>query len=192
MSSAVPLLPANATALERATAVALADSVDLPIPVRELWNPDRCPLALLPYLAWAWSVDEWDSAWPGYRQRRAVKDALELHRQKGSVWAVKRVISNQGFILQRLIEHAGRIRLNGTCQLNGWHMPGSAKGWAMYRVILSSRRVTAAQKESLRRSLNAVAPARCLLVGIHYLSKPIQLNGTATIEGDYMLGSIYA
>jgi hypothetical protein len=55
------LLPINSTPLERV--LADVQVADLPVPLRELMDPQRCPVALLPYLAWAWSVDRWDPAW---------------------------------------------------------------------------------------------------------------------------------
>ncbi|WP_218789976.1 phage tail protein I, partial [Klebsiella pneumoniae] len=27
---------------------------------RDLWNPWKCPVKFLPYLAWAFSVDRWE------------------------------------------------------------------------------------------------------------------------------------
>ncbi|MEN1451482.1 phage tail protein I, partial [Pseudomonas aeruginosa] len=57
----MPLLPRNATELEQLAAQALADIQRVPIPLRTLWNPSTCPVPLLPYLAWAFSVDRWDS-----------------------------------------------------------------------------------------------------------------------------------
>ncbi|MGC6821114.1 phage tail protein I, partial [Pseudomonas aeruginosa] len=53
--TAVPLLPRNASELERLAAQALAEIQRVPIPLRTLCNPDTCPANLLPYLAWAFS-----------------------------------------------------------------------------------------------------------------------------------------
>ena len=39
----------NTTALERAIAVACAELVNVPVPLRDLWNADRCPVSLLPF-----------------------------------------------------------------------------------------------------------------------------------------------
>ncbi|MGZ7142707.1 phage tail protein I, partial [Streptococcus pyogenes] len=47
------LLPGNATELERNATQALAQIERVPIPLRDLWNPDTCHAELLPYLAWA-------------------------------------------------------------------------------------------------------------------------------------------
>ncbi|OEZ52327.1 hypothetical protein JAB1_01110 [Janthinobacterium sp. MP5059B] len=41
MNKTVPTLPLNTTALERAIAVACAELVNVPVPLRELWSADR-------------------------------------------------------------------------------------------------------------------------------------------------------
>ena len=51
------LLPANATPLERALAETTARLSDVAVPIRDLWSPENCPTELLPWLAWALSVD---------------------------------------------------------------------------------------------------------------------------------------
>ena len=56
----INLLPPNASALERAIAATGAGIDTLPVAVRDVWNPATCPVALLPWLAWALAVDEWD------------------------------------------------------------------------------------------------------------------------------------
>ena len=48
------LLPRNATGAERAIEGATARVGAVPTPFRDLWNPDTCPAALLPWLAWAY------------------------------------------------------------------------------------------------------------------------------------------
>ncbi|RRO05118.1 phage tail protein I, partial [Pectobacterium aquaticum] len=47
------LLPVGSSALEVAAATACAEITRVPVPLRQLWNPDTCPAHLLPYLAWA-------------------------------------------------------------------------------------------------------------------------------------------
>ncbi|MDO9795154.1 phage tail protein I, partial [Glaesserella parasuis] len=58
-----PLLPNGATTLEKRAAECLQQAVRNPIVIADLINPERCPEALLPYLAWAFSVDKWDEQW---------------------------------------------------------------------------------------------------------------------------------
>ena len=91
---AVSLLPPNATAFERALEAALAQDVD--IPIRKLWSSADCPEALLPYLAWALGVEEWDPDWPVAVRRAAVANAVAVHREKGTLAGLKRVLDTAG------------------------------------------------------------------------------------------------
>ncbi|MBN5416280.1 phage tail protein I [Serratia marcescens] len=91
------LLPPGSSPLERRAAEACAGISDLNIPLRDLWNPARCPVKFLPYLAWAFSVDRWDEKWTAAEKRKAVTDAFYIHRRKGTVAAIRRVIEAMGF-----------------------------------------------------------------------------------------------
>lgn len=97
------LLPPNATPLERALAKAGA-MPHTPEEIRKLWNPATCPLALLPWLAWAWSVDEWDLAWSEAQQRAMVASSVKLHKKKGTTWAVREALLRSGLESVRVIE----------------------------------------------------------------------------------------
>lgn len=94
------LLPPNATPQERALAEATARISDVPVPMRDLWNPDTCPAHLLPWLAWSFSVDDWDPSWSELQQRQAVKASHEIHRHKGTIGAVKDAMAALGFNAQ--------------------------------------------------------------------------------------------
>ncbi|HEJ8040669.1 TPA: phage tail protein I [Serratia marcescens] len=91
------LLPPGSSQLERRAAEACAGISDLNVPLRDLWNPARCPVKFLPYLAWAFSVDRWDEKWTAAEKRKAVTDAFYIHRRKGTVAAIRRVIEAMGF-----------------------------------------------------------------------------------------------
>ena len=94
------LLPANSTRLERLAAEALAGMGSVPIPLRELLDPDRCPVALLPYLAWTRSVDRWDSAWSESVKRKVIKDSYYVHSHKGTIGAIRRVVEPLGYLIR--------------------------------------------------------------------------------------------
>lgn len=86
------LLPPNATDLERAVD-GVTERVDaIPVPLSTLWDPWRCPVELLPWLAYSASVDVWSSAWPEATKRAVIAASFEVHRRKGTVGAVKRAI----------------------------------------------------------------------------------------------------
>jgi phage tail P2-like protein len=101
--SKASLLPPNATPLEHALAKAGA-MPHRPEEIRKLWNHRTCPLQLLPWLAWAWSVDEWDTAWTEAQQRAMVGASIKLHKKKGTVWAVREALLRSGLESVRVIE----------------------------------------------------------------------------------------
>ncbi|WP_449100472.1 phage tail protein I [Pseudomonas veronii] len=94
------LLPGNATELERLAAQALAQIERVPVPLRDLWNPDACPVTLLPYLAWAFSVDRWSQSWPESAKRNSIKAAYFIHSRKGTIGALRRVVEPLGYLIE--------------------------------------------------------------------------------------------
>lgn len=90
------LLPPSSTPLERALAGTVAKVSTLPTPARDLWNPDTCPVELLPWLAWAFSLDDWDVTWTESQQRAAVKASYSVHRYKGTIGSVKDALQALG------------------------------------------------------------------------------------------------
>ena len=94
------LLPIGSTALEKRAAEILKSAVENPIITAELINPDRCLAHLLPYLAWAFSVDKWDESWSEEVKRIAIKQSYFVHKHKGTIAAVKRVIEPIGYLVE--------------------------------------------------------------------------------------------
>ena len=100
MSNFVATLPPNTTPLERALAKACAALVDVPVPLRDLWSADRCPVALLPILAWSFSVDRWDDSWSEATKRATIKASRYIHQHKGTIAAVRRVVETLGYLIK--------------------------------------------------------------------------------------------
>jgi len=93
------LLPPNASPLERALDHAVGRISDVPTPLRDLWNPDTCPVGLLPYLAYALSIDSWSSDWSETIKRRRVRQALAIQRRKGTSASVRDVVESFGGVV---------------------------------------------------------------------------------------------
>ncbi|HBQ3059797.1 TPA: phage tail protein I [Klebsiella pneumoniae] len=91
------LLPPSSATWLRSTEVATARLSAITVALRTLWTPTICPVDLLPYLAWALSVDRWDKAWPAEKKIAAIQQSYWLHRRKGTRAAVRRVIDDMGF-----------------------------------------------------------------------------------------------
>ncbi len=90
------LLPVGSSPLEVAAARACAEIENTPVPLRRLWSPDDCPANLLPWLAWAFSVDRWDENWPEATKRDVIRAAWFIHAHKGTIGAVRRVVEPLG------------------------------------------------------------------------------------------------
>lgn len=93
------LLPVGSSPLEVAAARACADIENTPVPLRHLWNADTCPANLLPWLAWAFSVDRWDENWPEATKRDVIRNAWFIHAHKGTIGAVRRVVEPLGYLI---------------------------------------------------------------------------------------------
>lgn len=89
------LLPPNATRAERGLACAIV-ARPLPVDITALWDADRCPATLLPWLAWALSVDEWKAYWPEPVKRARVRTAIAIQRRKGTAGSVRNVVAAFG------------------------------------------------------------------------------------------------
>ncbi|MBQ4836292.1 phage tail protein I [Pseudoalteromonas luteoviolacea] len=59
-----------------------------------LWDPFLCPEALLPWLAWSVSVDEWDEAWSENLKRQVISDAFAVHQVKGTPYALQKALDS--------------------------------------------------------------------------------------------------
>jgi len=100
MSDTVTLLPPNATTVERALAHSLARLSALDPGCRQMWDPALCPPAHLPWLAWALSVDRWDSDWTDAQKRAACATSYRVHRHKGTVGAMRTALGALGYSIQ--------------------------------------------------------------------------------------------
>jgi len=194
MSDVASLLPSNASTAERATEQAAARLGAVPLPLREVTDPDACPPALLPWLAWSWGIDEWDDGWSEDVKRESVRKAYAIHAHKGSVQSIREVLASAGYGDAVIIEglHAGPyggvITHSGVIAYNGDMYYGRARThWAMYRVYLS-RPITIAQAAQVRRMLAVTAPVRCSLEGLHYTEALSLYDNRIRYDGAYTHG----
>lgn len=97
------LLPTGSSTFERRLTQACSGITGLDVPLRDLWNPAKCPVSFLPYLAWAFSVDRWDEKWTETVKRQVIQDAFYIHQHKGTISAIRRVVQPFGFLI-RVIE----------------------------------------------------------------------------------------
>ena len=174
MNKIVPTLPPNTTALERAIAVACAELVNVPVPLRELWNADRCPVKLLPFLAWACSVDRWDDNWPESSKRGTIKASYFIHKHKGTIAAVRRVVESLGYL----------IRITEWWQTTPLGAPGTFR----LDVGVLDTGITDAMFQEMERLIADAKPVSRHLTGLAlYLESRGQVQiGLAAYHGDAM------
>lgn len=90
MSDFKHLLPPSASPSERAIENTMAErTMGIEAPISSLWNVDTCPEELLPWLAWAFSVEVWEHDWPEAVKRNVIRNSVEVHRMKGTRRAVE-------------------------------------------------------------------------------------------------------
>lgn len=104
------LLPPNALLLERALEHACDQGIDPEI-IRGVADSARCPPNFLPWLGWAMKVEGWEAAETEQQQRDLIREAIPVHKTKGTVGAVRRVLK--------------AVRVNA--DFKEWHqIPGAA------------------------------------------------------------------
>lgn len=110
------LMATGSSVLEQRAAEACAVISDLSVPLRDLWNPWKCPVKFLPYLAWAFSVDRWEETWSEVEKRQEISDAFWIHQRKGTISAIRFVIEKMGYSISidewwQVADPAGTFRL---------------------------------------------------------------------------------
>jgi phage tail P2-like protein len=182
------LLPRNSTPLERAASLAIG-RFNPPKIVPSLWNAATCPPAVLPFLAWALSVDEWDHDWSIDKKRAVIAAARQIHKKKGTPFSVRTALASLGQPDAEILERADCIRRNGVAIRNGVHRRRGLAGWATYRVILK-RPVTIDQAFQIKRLLAAVQRNCIELLAIDYSQAAIRRNGLVLRDGNYTRGVV--
>lgn len=133
--------------------------------------------------------DGWSLAATEGAQRALIKGAVELHRFKGTPWAVKQVFVWLGLGEVTIEEGRGGRRRDGTQKRDGFVLRGDRTvGWAEYRVHCS-RLLSVEQAEAARALLASVAPARCHLYEIDFSNAALIRSGAARRDGMYSRGS---
>jgi phage tail P2-like protein len=156
------LLPPGSSALERRLAQACSGISGLNVPLRDLWNPDTCPVNFLPYLAWAFSVDRWDESWAESVKRKVVQDAFYIHQHKGTVSAIRRVVEPLGYLI-RVIE---------------WWKTNDEPGTFRLDVGVLDTGITEEMYHELERVIADAKPCSRHLIG---LSITLDANGTVPV-----------
>ncbi len=103
------ILPSNASKLEIAFDKTSASRFNHNLARNKLWSAEHCPVELLPFLAWALSVDTWEEDWPEHVKRQVVASAVYVHRYKGTPAGIQAALKalDLGVTISEWFEHGG-------------------------------------------------------------------------------------
>jgi len=145
----------------------------LDLTVIQVTQPDTVEASALPWLARQFHVPGWE----GWRQatdeaaRRALLAAgLQLHRHKGTPWAVERACTLGGEVVEAIQERFPVLRYDGEDACDGrWTYSGGER-WASFRVTVSSgdAAVNAERQERLTGLIDAWKNARSQLHDVSF------------------------
>lgn len=121
-------------------------------------------------------------------RRKLIKGAYELHRYKGTAWAVREIVRRLGFGEVQIMEGLAGRKYNGAITHSGRYVYGSHTHWAHY-VITMNAPITNHQAALLRKTLAAFAPARCVLAALDYQAVPLRYNAQASYDGVFNFGA---
>lgn len=164
------LLPLNSTLLERGVEAATEEVTE--IPLRTLYNADTCPVHLLPYLAWAWSVDRWDPGWTESVKRAAIKASFYIHAHKGTIGALRRVVEPLGYLIE---------------VVEWWQtQPEGVPGTFALKVGVLETGITEEMYRELERLIDDAKPVSRQLTGLDIIleSRIDAFVGVAIYDGD--------
>lgn len=133
---------------------------------------DLCPTAALYHLADQFNVlgyKGWVLCTNDEERRALIKKAIELHRYKGTPWAIKEALRSIGFFDAKIQEHAGGIFYDGVHDYDGAHVYGGG-AWATFRVQVldlgETKGISAESLATIVSMINEYKNARSTLVGI--------------------------
>lgn len=125
-------------------------------------------------------------------KRKLIKEAYELHRYKGTPYAIKKMLRTLGCGEVRIHEGGGHKKHDAIIRYrDGFHQRGSTERWAHYQIEFLSQPIQKKQIEYIRRCIQHYAPARCVLVGFKQARGTLKHNGHAQRNGQYSRGQIW-
>ena len=130
------LLPPNANEHEQALDDATARIGSVPVEIVKTWTAPTCPADLLPWLAWALSVDEWDESWNETQKRAMIAASYEIHSHKGTPFSIKTALQALGYDNVQILE--GKMYFyNNAKTYNAAILHGADGYWPLFDVILN-------------------------------------------------------
>lgn len=133
---------------------------------------DQVPAVALPILGDQFDVmgfKGWDLCATEEQKRELIKNAIELHRYKGTPWSIKQALRAIGFGEVEIQEgvsayYDGEFTHDGTIDYGG-------DSWALFKVIIdlgNLKGLNTAQTALVSLLINEYKPVRCHLAGLSF------------------------
>ena len=154
----------------------------------DIVNADALPILakqfdVLGYKGWLLADTE-------QKQRDLIKQAIELHRYKGTPWSIKAALERLGYPNAQIQEGVGTIYyLDGTWNLNGSITLGASGHWAYFRVLFNfidfTTVIPAADLEKVTGLILEYKNERSHLYGVTF---ELDVEDTLELEDENALG----
>ena len=154
------------------------------IPVRYLWDIDRCQREFLPFLAQALGVDSsiFDSTFSDQQIRDVLKLSFKVYQIQGTVGSIVKIIEEGlGYKIDKIDEG---IRDPD----NPIGDPADSRRWALYRITVEDP-IPHSQGDAVTKLVKQYAPTRCKLQEI-FFKTTFQYDGEILYDGTYTYGAI--
>jgi phage tail P2-like protein len=144
------LLPINATKQERDISLAIERPFSLKTDFARQLDPQNCDIELLPWLAWANSVDNWTNEWTDQQKRNAVENSIPAARIKGTRKSVEDALTSIGasVVIKEWFEGGGIVSGGGTLPYT-------------FSAYIVASDTSAEMQASIDRQIRLNMPARC-------------------------------
>lgn len=156
----------------------------------QLVDPDHLPL-----LAESRSLideDGYGLATDDPARRRLIKQAIKLHRKKGTPYAIKLFLKALDMGEVRLHEGGRHKQHDAVIKYrDGFHLRGSANKWAYFQIEFLTEPVQKSKLDEIVWGVRSYAPARCILSGLKQAVGALRHNKRITRNGQHYRGQIW-
>lgn len=136
----------------------------LKMPLTDL--PELLDENILDDLAIKYDLKPVDGYLPGGNKIELIKQAIAIHRIKGTKRAMLMLLNRLGFSKATIQEGLGNNFYNSQINYDGVYFYGDKAKWSYYAVYLNQS-ATAVEIELIKELLPFTAPARCILHHIY-------------------------
>lgn len=152
---------------------------------------DSVEATALPHLAEQFHVmglEGWNLCETEAEKRALIQKAIELHRHKGTPWAIKEALKSAGYEDAVIEEGLPGIYYDGSINFNGYERyEGNRNRWAVFRVLLDIGEIkglTAAQRKNVIALINEYKNVRSHLRDLYFTSNPTETIDTPIDEAE--------